>query len=114
MRDSHFAEVDLARIRRWCADQSATLPADELRIACTIGTRAVDVGEERPPWDGTVGDQWTFMAVARLTSVKSRNEWLLGVSDAHGSFHRYSRMPTGTLTELLNEIDRDPLCAFWG
>ena len=114
MRGSHFPEIDLARIRRWCADQSATLPADELRIACTVGTRAVDVGEERSPWDGCAADEWTFMAVARLTYIKSRNKWLLGVSDAHGNFHRYTRMPTETLMALLNEIDTAPECAFWG
>jgi Protein of unknown function (DUF3024) len=111
---SHFSETDLVRIRRWCSKQSAKLPVDELRIACAIGTRAVDIGEERPPWDGSAGDAWTFMAVARLTYVKSRREWQLGVSDADGDFHRYERLPTGSLTALLSEIDADPMCAFWG
>lgn len=53
------------------------------------------------------------MAVARLTYVKSRNQWSLGVSDSNGDFHRYTPMPTGTLASLLDEIDSDPMCAFW-
>ena len=111
---SHFPETDLAVIRRWCDRQSAKLPADELRIAHVVGARSVDVGEERPPWRGDTDDAWTFMAVARLTYVKSRNQWSLGVSDSNGDFHRYTPMPTGTLASLLDEIDADPMCAFWG
>lgn len=114
MNDSHFPETDLARIRRWCSTQSAKLPADQLRITCVIGKHAVDIGEERPPWDGSAGDPWTFMAVARLTYVKFRREWSLGVSNANGDFRRYTPLPIGSLTSLLNEIDSDPMCAFWG
>ena len=54
------------------------------------------------------------MAVARLTYVKSRGEWSLGVSNANGDFRRYAPLSTGSLTSLLNEIDADPTCAFWG
>ena len=49
MSDSHFPETDLGQIRGWCTAQSAKLPADQLRITCSIGARAVDIGEERPP-----------------------------------------------------------------
>ena len=114
MNDRHFTETDLTRIRRWCSEQSAKLPTDQLRIACAIGERAVDIGEERPPWDGTAADPWTFMPVARLTYVVSRREWSLGVSNADGDFRRYTPLPNGSLTSLLNEIDADPMCAFWG
>lgn len=111
---SHFPEPDLAVIRRWCDRQSAKLPADELRIAHVVGGRSVDIGEERPPWRGGTGDEWTFMAVARLTYVKARNEWSLGVANSHGDFRRYTPLPTGRLATLLDEIDADPMCAFWG
>lgn len=90
------------------------MPADELRIAHLVGERFVDIGEERPPWKGAAGDPWTFMAVARLTYVKARSEWSLGVADSHGAFHRYTPKPTGSLAALLDEVDTDPLCAFWG
>jgi len=111
---AHFPETDLSFIRRWCDRQSAKLSTDALRIAHVVGARAVDIGEERPPWRGDSDEAWTFMAVARLTYVKSRNQWLLGVSDSNGDFHRYTPMPTGTLASLLDEIDADPMCAFWG
>ena len=114
MSGSHFPETDLARIRRWCSAQSANLPAEHLRITCVIGARAVDIGEERPPWGGSSSDPWTFMAVARLTYVKSRREWSLGVSNSNGDFRRYTPLPIGSLASLLHEIDADPMCAFWG
>ena len=114
MSDSHFPETDLGQIRGWCTAQSAKLPADQLRITCSIGARAVDIGEERPPWEGSAADPWTFMAVARLTYVKSRGEWSLGVSNSNGDFRRYAPLSTGSHTSLLNEIDADPTCAFWG
>lgn len=112
--DGHFPPEDLAHIRRWCAEQSAKLPADALRIECVLRQRAVDIGEARPSWNGAADDPWTFQAVARLTYIKSRHEWLLGVSDAHGDFRRYTPKPTGTLTSLLDEVDTDPFFAFWG
>ena len=114
MTVAHFPETDLAQIRRWCDRQSAKLPADKLRIAHVMHERSVDIGEERPPRDGAADDPWTFMAVARLTYVKARKGWALGVADSRGNFHRYTRMPTGTLATLLDEIDADPMCAFWG
>lgn len=114
MTASRIPDTDLARIRRWCAEQSAKLPPDQLRIGCVVGARAVIVGEERPPWNGTGNDPWEFSPVARLTYVISRREWSLAVSTGVDAFRRYTPLPNGRLTSLLDEIDVDPTFVFWG
>jgi hypothetical protein len=41
--------------------------------------------------------------------------WTLFWVDRNGNFHSYDRIaPTSNIEALLDEIDADPTCIFWG
>jgi hypothetical protein len=41
--------------------------------------------------------------------------WTLYWSDRNARWHRYDLVePSAEVTALLDEIDRDPICIFWG
>ncbi len=93
-------------------------------LATTCGSsfeesrQAVTIVECRPPWREDYGPEWTRMPIARLRYVESIRLWTL-------YYHRHTGTPVvGRATrcsarprridELLDEIDRDPICIFWG
>ena len=47
--------------------------------------------------------------------TKSTDVWVLYWPDRNSKFHRYEDLePTPAIERLLNEIDADPICIFWG
>jgi len=69
----------------------------------------------RPPWQGDAGSPWTRFPIARLRYTKARREWALYWRDRNLKFHLYDLVePTHNVETLLNAVDRDPTCIFWG
>lgn len=55
------------------------------------------------------------MPVARLRYVGTTQLWTLYYHRHTGRWERYPLLaPTRRIDELLTEIDRDPICLFWG
>ncbi|MGH3645687.1 MAG: DUF3024 domain-containing protein [Micromonosporaceae bacterium] len=47
--------------------------------------------------------------------TKSRREWTLYWCDRNERWHRYDLIdPSPTIVPLLDELDRDPTCIFFG
>jgi len=47
--------------------------------------------------------------------VKGSKTWALYWRDRNLRFHRYDRInPSENVSTLIDEIDRDPTCIFWG
>jgi hypothetical protein len=88
--------------------------AKEVRVVGTVDGRHVVIAEERPPWQGADGVPWESYPLARLTYVVSTRRWKLEVSVEDGRFRTYSNLPSGSLDEILEEIDEDPTFLFWG
>lgn len=108
-------ELDANRVRKWAADHTPSQYRDKVRIEVDETPRGLVVFECRPPWNDRIGPEWTRNPIARLAYVKKRNEWTLFWSDRNGKFHRYREQePTRHVGELLDEIDADPNCIFWG
>ena len=109
-------ELDVARVRAWCAGRVPEHVRDQLRVECDVAARHLTILECRPPWrpgDGRV--DWTRQPIARLRYTKSRREWTLYWRDRDERFHRYDQLdPSPKVTDLLEEVDRDPTCIFWG
>lgn len=51
---------------------------------------------------------------AQLRYNTDTHHWTLYSADRNGRWHRYDFIEPGTIDELLNEIDDDPTCIFWG
>jgi len=108
-------DLDVARVRRWCAEQVPAQLHDQLRVEVDFGARHLTVVECRPPWCEDFGPEWTRFPIARLRYTKSTRLWALYWRDRHLRFHRYDRLPSSELiSDPLTEIDTDPTCIFWG
>ncbi len=85
-----------------------------MRVEFLVSRNAVTIVESRPPWEGDADDEWVQQEVARLRFERSRG-WTLYWPDRNSDFHIYDRLPsTMQIKELLDEVDADPTCIFWG
>jgi hypothetical protein len=111
-------ELDLARIRRFVQQRNERIPPhvrDQIRIDLDVDAGSATILECRPPWRADYGPEWTRSPIARLRFTRSRKEWALYWRDRNLKFHRYDPVgPTPNVQVLLDEIDRDPTCIFWG
>lgn len=106
-------DTDLERIKRFCDERSPAEYADQLRVEHTVRGKTVTIVERRPPWDG-VGVEWTSQEVARMKYDAERVAWTLYWSDRNGRFHLYDLIAPGPVASILDEVERDPTCIFWG
>jgi hypothetical protein len=106
-------EIDVERIKRFCADQSPAEHADKVRVVYKVRGKSVTISESRPPWDGR-GTEWTNQPVAQVRYWPEENKWSLHWSDRNSKWHPYELIHPGSLSSLLLEIQQDPTCIFWG
>ncbi|MGW1341357.1 DUF3024 domain-containing protein [Kribbella sp. NPDC002412] len=108
-------ELDVARVRRWCAARVPEHARDQLRIDCELAPRHLTIVERRPPWREDIGPDWTSSAIARLRYNTTDRSWMLYWADHHQRFHAYDRLaPSHSVDDHLTELDRDPTSIFWG
>ena len=108
-------EIDVARVRRWCAERVPEHARHQVRVECEVNGSSLTIVECRAPWREDLGPDWTRLPVARLRYTKGSKTWTLYWRDRNSRFHRYDRIePSGNVSELIGEIDRDPTAVFWG
>ena len=108
-------DVDLERIKRFCADESPAEHADQVQVVYKVRGKSVTISESRPPWDGR-GTEWTDHPVAQVRYAPETHKWSLHWSDRNSRWHPYpyDLIRPGSLSSLLEEIKEDPTCIFWG
>jgi hypothetical protein len=112
---SRIPDLDLQRVRHWCAQRIPAHLRDQVRVECDAGPGHLTVVECRPPWRKDMGPEWTRFPIARLHYTKSTKRWSLYWRDRNLRFHRYDQLPASKyVDDLLREIDRDPIAIFWG
>ena len=108
-------DLDIARVQRWCA---ARVPEDvrhQVRVECQIAPRHLTIVERRAPWTEDLGPDWTSFPIARLRYTIADKTWTLYWRDRNLRFHINDlHAPSNRVEDLLNELDRDPTCIFWG
>lgn len=108
-------ELDVQRVRRWCAARVPERLHDELRVVVDVAPRHLTIVEARPPWREDFGPEWTRFPIARLRYTKATGLWEIYGRDQHMKFHRYDLAePSPRVADLLAEIERDPTAIFWG
>jgi hypothetical protein len=108
-------ELDVARVRRWCAARVPEHARHQVRVECTVTSRHLTIVERRMPWCDDVGPEWTSFPIARLSYTATDKSWTLYWRDRNLRFHSYDPLaPSQRVGDLLTEIDRDPTCIFWG
>jgi hypothetical protein len=109
------SEADVARIRVLCETRVRPEVGEHVRVELERDRHAVTIVERRPPWRQDYGPEWTRMPIARLRFVASKGLWTLYYHRHTGRWERYPLLgPSRRLTDLLDELDHDPICVFWG
>ncbi len=107
--------IDVAAIRSYCEQRVPPHALDEVRVEAIVDGNTVTIVERRPPWRPDFGPEWTTGRVARLRYVHKYRHWRLLWRDRNEGWQRYDRVePTTDVTVLLDEIEQDPICIFWG
>jgi hypothetical protein len=57
---------------------------------------------------------WSRLPIAQLRYDADNHLWTLYWADRNDRWHRYDDIDSGTADELLDEINDDPTCIFWG
>jgi DUF3024 family protein len=110
---SAIPDIDLQRIKRFCADESPVEFAHQLRVVHTVRGNSVTLAESRPPWDG-IGTEWIDVPFAQLRYSTQSTNWSLYWADRNSKWHPYDEIAPGPLSSMLAEIDEDPTCIFKG
>lgn len=113
MTRSRLPELDIRRIRNYCAGKVPSRLADRIRIEFDVRGKSVTIRECRPPWRAEVGSEWTRKKVAQLRYDETAGSWRLYASDRNGRWMKYPACP-GRAAQLLDEIESDPTGIFWG
>jgi hypothetical protein len=107
-------ELDIARVQRWCAARVPEHARHQVRVECQVAPRHITIVERRAPWHDDRRD-WTSFPIARLRHTAADRSWTLYWGDRNLRFHVYDLLaPSSCVDDLLDEIDRDPSCIFWG
>jgi hypothetical protein len=107
-------DVALARIRRFCDDRTPPNFRDQMRLDVTARGNSVTIVDCSRLGPGAP-DEWIRMRIAQLRYDASYEQWTLYWADSNGRWHRYDDLePTSRLDDLINEIDQDPTCIFFG
>lgn len=75
--------------------------------------KSVTLFECRPPWNRE-GTEWTRMPIGQLRFDPAATLWSLFWADRNDRWHPYELIDPGTVEHRLSEIEKDPMCIFWG
>ena len=59
-------DLDVARVRRWCAARVPERARDQVRVECEATPRHLTIVERRAPWRQNHGSEWSTVPIARL------------------------------------------------
>jgi len=86
---------------------------DELELIYRIRGHDVTIFEKRPDWQDPRA--YEEFLVAKLKYVRTKNEWRLYWQRRDLKWHCYDLLPSSRdLKELVDEVDKDPYCCFFG
>ena len=86
---------------------------DKLDIAFRVSGQSFEIYEIRPQWDNPTNK--IDGPIAKVTYVKSKKTWKLFWMRADLKWHSYTPFPSSkSLEEILEVINQDQHCCFWG
>jgi hypothetical protein len=72
-----LSELDVVRVRRWCAARVPEHARHQVRVECQIAARHLTIVERRAPWREDFGPDWTTFPIARLRYTDADKSWTL-------------------------------------
>jgi|SRR5665648_45758 len=112
-----FSEIELKKIDNlvgaMCQKRIPAHIKNELDLIYRIKGHDVTLFEKRPDWCDPRKTMET--PVAKLKYVRTKNEWRLYWQRRDLKWHAYDLLSSShDLKELVDEIDVDPYCCFFG
>lgn len=108
-------ETDLTRIKRYCESRVPAEYQDQVKVTMKRRGKSVTILECRPPWSEMVGPEWSERPLAQMRYDERTAAWTLYYADRNGRWHVYDLIePHQSAPRLLDEIEKDPTCIFWG
>ncbi|EET4456608.1 DUF3024 domain-containing protein [Escherichia coli] len=84
---------------------------NELDIVYSINDQTIDIGEQRPVWQGNPGET-NILPSARIKYIRSLDRWKIYWMRKDMKWHQYSTELS--LTDALELVRADPDCSFFG
>lgn len=104
----------MAAVRRYCDGRVPAHLREELRVECSVRGKSVTIFDCRPPWHPNL-TEWSRVPVAQLRYDPGARTWQLYWADRNSRWHVYDMLdPSDRVADLLEEIEKDPTCIFWG
>lgn len=86
---------------------------DKLRLGHLTKGMTITLLSFRPMWNNP--SEWRGAGVARFRYTKKTGLWSLYQIMSNGKWTRYPQLePQEDFQVLMNEVDADPTCIFWG
>lgn len=104
------------QLSEFCDKRVPAFARHQVRLEYEIRGNSATIVERRVPYRPISPDEpWTRLAVAQLRFDTAQRNWTLYWRDRDERWHLYELIdPSPTISELLNEIERDPTAIFWG
>jgi Protein of unknown function (DUF3024) len=109
---SVLPELDVEKVKRFCTKRVPDTLADEVRLEVSTRRKNVSIHERRPVWRGAPGE-WTSMPIAQLR-YEGDGAWTLYFGDRNGKWTMYFDLDPRQPVDVINELEEDPTCVFWG
>ena len=112
-----FSEIEMARIKKavggLCRRRTSPEIRDKLRLEYSVYRHDIEIFEVRPHWKypGEIMET----PVAKIKYIRTVNEWRLYWMRQDLKWHSYEpHSVSRILEELVEAVDRDEYCCFFG
>jgi hypothetical protein len=100
-------------LTKYCAEKVPNELKNKVRVNFKIRGKSITLFEERPLFFKE--DEWVDINVAQFRFNPNDKKWRLYCSDRNSRWHEYYEMePSLRFEKLLEEVEDDPTCIFWG
>ena len=101
------------RLREYCENKVPPERRDEHRVGFKVRGNSVTLFEEKPSFFVSFG--WVDIKVAQFRYDPKKKEWTLHCADRNSRWRQYHFLePNKDFEVLLEEVEKDPTCIFWG
>ena len=103
-----------ALLKAFCEERVPLHARSQVRLEVESRGNSFMLVERRVPWDDPDGE-WTSSPAAKFTFDQQRRVWKLLWRDRNDKFHHFDPpMESSKIADLINFVDQDPTCIFWG
>ncbi len=106
-------ELDVQKVKQWCESRVPARVRDQVRLEVTIRRKTVTILERRPTGKGRPLNG--RRCVAPRSDTRVMVTWTLYFGDRYDKWTLYFDLDSHQpIDVIINELEQDPTCLFWG